>query len=75
MYQPIEKYGLIHWRVELIRRNAIETESKSHLCDNGRKTANNLFGITFAFGLQREKGACRCIGIGASGKNDNLENL
>jgi len=36
MYQAIEKYGLIHRRVELIRKNATETESKSHLCDKYR---------------------------------------
>jgi len=33
MYQAIEKYGLIDRRIELIRRNATGTESKSQLCD------------------------------------------
>jgi hypothetical protein len=36
MYQAIEKHGLIHRRVELIRKNATEAGSKSHLCDKYR---------------------------------------
>jgi hypothetical protein len=48
MSHAIDKYGFIHRRVELIRKNATDIGSNSHLCDS-RRAAEKYSALRMSF--------------------------